>query len=181
MEGLKGIDNIACYPNPQTAFENAKPDGVKMVICDLYIPGFDMFVWFGRFRKSFPEASLIVISSSISRTDRTDSLNAGAHMYFEKHAAPEIVASSLAKILEDKPVEDQFLSRTARDAQDVGLTDKQIDILVHLARGLALKEIALRFSISPETVKSHLSRIYDIIGVSGRSAASRWAKRHGLL
>lgn len=181
VKDLDGIEGVECYTDPQTAMGYSEPDNIKLVICDLYIPGFDMFVWFKRIRVHFPNGMLAVVSSSISRTDRKDSLAVGAHLYLEKHADPELVRSNLSNLLKSLPIEDNFLDRTARDAQDVGLTQKQIDILVHLARGMALKEIANRFEISSETVKSHLSRIYDIIGVSGRSAASNWARRHGLL
>lgn len=140
-----------------------------------------MFIWFRRLRKAFPTASIVVLSSSISRRDRSDSLDAGVDIYLEKQADPELLVSTLTELLSKKPVQDDFLERTAQDVQDMGLTNRQIDILVHLTRGLSVKEIASRFDISTETVKSHLSRVYDLIGVSGRSAASEWAKRHGLL
>jgi DNA-binding NarL/FixJ family response regulator len=181
LTSLNGVDEAVCFDSPQSAIENQTPDDVVLVVSDLYIPGFDMFVWISRLREAYKNAALAVISSSISRTDRSECLSAGAHAYFEKHADPELVVEGLSGLLEKSNIEDGFLERTAREAQDIGLTNKQIDILVHLSRGLSLKEIALRFGISPETVKSHLSRIYDVIGVSGRSAASDWAKRHGLV
>jgi len=175
------IDHVVCHKDPQSAIARQYSDEVTLIVSDLYIPGFDMYKWFGRIRAQFPSASLLVISSSISRSDRTDSFDAGADMYFEKHAEPALVIDGINKLLQHRPLKDDFLDRTASEAQEFGLTNKQIDILVHLARGLSLKEIAARFDISPETVKSHLSRIYQIIGVTGRSAASIWAKRHGLI
>jgi len=181
IKTLDEIDKVFCFDGPQTAIERVDATGVKLLICDLYIPGFDMFIWFRRLRSAFPDAAIVVLSSSISRTDRSDSLDAGADIYLEKHADPELLVSTLKNLLAEKPLEDGFLERTAQDAQEMGLTNRQIDILVHLSRGLAMKEIADRFDISTETVKSHLSRVYDLIGVSGRSAASDWAKRHGLL
>ena len=181
LSGLDGVDKTLSFDSPQSAIEITCTEDTVLIVSDLYIPGFDMFVWFPRLREAFPNAALAVISSSISRTDQKDSLNAGANAYFEKHAEPELVVDGLKALLTKSPFVDEFLDRTAKEAQAIGLTHKQIDILVHLSRGLSLKEIAIRFNISPETVKSHLSRIYDTIGVTGRSAASAWAKRHGLL
>ena len=181
LNSVDGIDSVHCFSNPQCAFDLETNDVVRLVASDLYIPGYDMYVWFDKLRLRFPGTILLVISSSISRADRDDSLSAGAHLYFEKHADPALVVSGIEGLLRDQPMLDEFLQRTASEAQEYGLTHRQIDILVHLARGLSLKEIAQRFNISPETVKSHLSKVYEIIGVSGRSAASLWAKRHGLI
>jgi len=180
LAGLDGIDSAVTFDNPQSAMEASFDGEIALVVSDLYIPGYDMFVWIKRLRNHFEPAALAVVSSSISRTDRKECLLAGAHAYFEKHADPELVVEGFSGLLTKTEVEDSFLDRTAKEAQDIGLTHKQIDILVHIARGLSLKEVAARFDISPETVKTHLSNIYHIIGVSGRSAASDWAKRHGL-
>lgn len=181
LAGLEGIEQALTFDNPQSAIEADIDGDVVLVVNDLYIPGYDMFVWIERLRAHFDTAALSVVSSSISRTDRKECLMAGAHAYFEKHADPELVVDGLTALLQKSKVDDGFLERTAREAQDIGLTHKQIDILVHLSRGLSLKEIAARFDISPETVKTHLSNIYNVIGVNGRSAASDWAKRHGLV
>jgi len=181
LSSIDSIDSVSCFNNPQCAVGFCPDKEVSLIASDLFVPGYNMYVWFPKLRERFPHASLLVISSSISRSDRVDCLSAGADLYFEKHADPALVVDGISSLLAKAPVQDNFLSRTAIEAQEIGLTHKQIDILVHLARGLSLKEIAVRFNISPETVKSHLSRVYSIIGVSGRSAASVWAKRHGLI
>jgi len=181
LSSIESIDTVRCYSDPQCAVDSFLEKDVSLIVSDLYVPGYDMYIWFPKLRDRFPLASLLVISSSISRSDRVDCMSAGADLYFEKHADPELVVEGISGLLSKAPIQDDFLSRTAVEAQEIGLTNKQIDILVHLARGLSLKEIAVRFHISPETVKSHLSRVYEIIGVNGRSAASVWAKRHGLI
>jgi len=181
LGSLGSITDVISFEDPQNAVESQAAEAVSLVVSDLYIPGYDMFVWIERLKATFKNACVVVISSSISRTDRTECLSAGADAYFEKHADPDIVVSGLERLLSRQKLDDKFLERTARDAQDMGLTQKQIDILVHLSRGLTVKEIAIRFKVSPETVKSHLARIYDTLGVGGRSAARDWAKRHGLV
>ena len=50
-----------------------------------------------------------------------------------------------------------------------------------VAEGLANAEVAKQLWISEPTVKSHLSRTYEKLGVSNRTGAARWAERHGLL
>ncbi len=49
-----------------------------------------------------------------------------------------------------------------------GLTEREIDIVIHLARGLATKEIAAELSISPHTVRDHVKAIFTKTGFSTR-------------
>ena len=62
-----------------------------------------------------------------------------------------------------------------------GLTQREIDVLELLARGLTNKEIAERLVISRKTVANHVEHIYAKIGVSTRTAAALFATQHGLL
>jgi HD-GYP domain-containing protein (c-di-GMP phosphodiesterase class II) len=62
-----------------------------------------------------------------------------------------------------------------------GLTQREVEVLRLLARGLSNKEIAERLVISPKTVGNHVEHIYGKIGSSTRAAAGLFAMRHGLL
>jgi len=62
-----------------------------------------------------------------------------------------------------------------------GLTQREVEVLRLLARGLANKEIAEHLVISPKTVASHIEHIYAKIDASTRATASLFAMAHGLL
>jgi HD-GYP domain-containing protein (c-di-GMP phosphodiesterase class II) len=62
-----------------------------------------------------------------------------------------------------------------------GLTQREIEVLRLLARGLANKEIAKRLVISPKTVGNHVEHIYTKIDTTNRAGASLFAVQHGLL
>ncbi|HYZ28124.1 MAG TPA: HD domain-containing phosphohydrolase [Thermoleophilaceae bacterium] len=62
-----------------------------------------------------------------------------------------------------------------------GLTRREVEVLVLVARGLSNREIADRLVISAKTVGNHVEHIYGKIGASNRAAASLFAMRHGLL
>jgi HD-GYP domain-containing protein (c-di-GMP phosphodiesterase class II) len=62
-----------------------------------------------------------------------------------------------------------------------GLTAREVEVLVLVARGLSNKEIADRLVISAKTVGNHVEHIYTKIDASNRAAASLFAMRHGLL
>lgn len=62
-----------------------------------------------------------------------------------------------------------------------GLTAREVEVLVLLARGLSSKEIARRLFIAPKTASNHIEHIYVKIGASSRATASLFAVQHGLL
>ena len=62
-----------------------------------------------------------------------------------------------------------------------GLTQREVEVLVLLARGLSNKAIASQLVVSPKTVGAHIKHIYRKIGASTRAAASLFAMQHGLL
>ena len=57
----------------------------------------------------------------------------------------------------------------------------EVEILQHVASGLANKEIALRLGISERTVKNHLSNIMEKLHVNSRTQAAVYALRSGLV
>jgi HD-GYP domain-containing protein (c-di-GMP phosphodiesterase class II) len=62
-----------------------------------------------------------------------------------------------------------------------GLTQREVEVLVLLARGLSNKVIAAQLVVSPKTVGHHIEHIYRKIGCSTRAEASLFAMQHGLL
>ena len=62
-----------------------------------------------------------------------------------------------------------------------GLSAREAEVLVLLARGLSNKQIGARLSITPKTAGSHIEHIYDKIGATTRGSAALYAMRHGLI
>jgi HD-GYP domain-containing protein (c-di-GMP phosphodiesterase class II) len=72
--------------------------------------------------------------------------------------------------------------RVARRRSAVaGLTAREIEVLVLLARGASSKQIATELVITPKTARNHVEHIYAKIGASNRAAAAMFALQHGLL
>jgi DNA-binding NarL/FixJ family response regulator len=71
-------------------------------------------------------------------------------------------------------------ARTRRTWPD-GLTDREVEILRFVARGLSNKEIGNALHVSPVTVKNHVAHIYEKTGIAARSAAALYAVTNGLV
>lgn len=66
-------------------------------------------------------------------------------------------------------------------AWPAGLSEREVEVLRHLARGRSEKEIGKALFISPGTVHTHVAHIYEKIGVSTRAAAALFAMEHDLM
>jgi DNA-binding CsgD family transcriptional regulator len=62
-----------------------------------------------------------------------------------------------------------------------GLTPRELEVLVLVARGATTRQVARRLGIAPKTAGNHIERIYSKIGASSRSTATLFAMQHGLL
>ena len=62
-----------------------------------------------------------------------------------------------------------------------GLSDREVEVLRLLARGLSNRGIAERLVVSPRTAEHHVQNVYGKIGLSSRAAAALFAMEHGLL
>ena len=62
-----------------------------------------------------------------------------------------------------------------------GLTEREVEVLRLLARGLQTKQVAATLGISPKTADRHIQNVYGKIGVSTRAAATLFAMEHGLM
>jgi HD-GYP domain-containing protein (c-di-GMP phosphodiesterase class II) len=86
--------------------------------------------------------------------------------------APEAVEAVLAAA---------GLRRSKRRSGPAGLTPREIEVLILLARGAATKQIARALGITPKTAGTHIERIYSKTGAVSRSTATLFALQHGLL
>jgi DNA-binding CsgD family transcriptional regulator len=71
--------------------------------------------------------------------------------------------------------------RSGSPAAPAGLTPREVEVLVLVARGASTREVARALNIAPKTAGNHIERIYAKIGASTRAAAALYAVQHGLL
>jgi DNA-binding NarL/FixJ family response regulator len=72
-------------------------------------------------------------------------------------------------------------SPRARLPRPGGLSDREVDVIRLLARGLTNKEIAVALDISTKTAGNHVQHIFEKIGVTTRAAATLYALKHALV
>jgi DNA-binding CsgD family transcriptional regulator len=71
--------------------------------------------------------------------------------------------------------------RAKRRAGPAGLTPRETEVLILIARGASTRQAASALGITPKTAETHIERIYAKTGASTRSTATLFAMQHGLL
>ncbi|MGC0330976.1 DNA-binding NarL/FixJ family response regulator [Streptomyces sp. SAI-170] len=127
---------------------------------------------------------VLVLTTYDTDADITRAIEAGATGYLLKAERPEELFAAIHAAAEGRtalsaPVAGRVMAQMRSPRPT--LTPRERDILTHLAQGLPNREIARTLFISEATVKTHLRRIYDKLGVDTRAAAVSVAKEQRLV
>lgn len=171
------------------AAAESNPD-LALVLMDLNMPGSMGPLSVQAFHARFPGISVVVISGSDQRDDIEQVLNFGAMGFISKKSTAKSLLHALRMVLDGEVyIPPQMLQQAVPNVQDKGrggandkrLTKRQMEVLLHLSKGLTNKSIANVMGLSEGTVKIHLASIFQILGASNRVEALQIAARHGLL
>ena len=185
LEQAEGIELTGWPPTAPRAWSSPWPESPDVVLMDLEMPGLDGIEATRRIRASREQTQVVVLTSFSDRARILDALDAGAAGYLLKDAEPdELLRGIRAAAAGEAPLAPRAASELlaerleARPAAE--LTPREREVLAMVAEGLPNKLIARRLEISEATVKAHLTRIFERLGVSDRTQAALWAQRHGL-
>lgn len=124
---------------------------------------------------SLPEPPrVLVLTTYDTEADILRALDAGAHGYLLKDAPPEQLWSGIRSTARGETVLASSVAATlVRRASSPGpvVTEREVEVLELLSRGLGNREMARELFVSEATVKSHLSHIYTKLGVETRAGA----------
>lgn len=150
-----------------------------LVLLDLGLPGCSSLEALAACREAFPRARIVVVSATEERASIVRALELGAAGYVPKTHAPPLIAAALRLVAEGGTyVPPQALAK--EDAAPQALTERQLEVLRLIVRGLPNKEIAQRLRIASDTVKQHAKAVYAALGIGGRGQAARAAERRGI-
>jgi DNA-binding NarL/FixJ family response regulator len=181
----EGIELVGLAAEGGAGVELARTEQPDVVLMDLEMPELDGIEATRRIRDALPETQVVVLTSFSDRERILDALDAGAAGYLLKDAEPEELLRSIRVAAAGQaPLAPQAASalvaerREARPATE--LTPREHEVLLMVGEGLPNKLIARQLEISEATVKAHLTRIFERIGVTDRTQAALWAERHRL-
>ncbi len=186
LESLDDIEVVGAAADGDEAAALTVEHRPDVVLMDLSMPGTDGVEATRRIMSSRPETRVVVFTSFSDRERILEALDAGAIGYLLKDAEPDEIHRGIQAAargespLAPKAAHALISARTERKPSST-LTDREREVLILLAQGLANKQIARRLGISEKTVKAHLTNVFQRTGVADRTQAALWAERNGLL
>jgi len=170
------------------------PDA-SLVLLDLTLPGADGFELLADFRSAHPAVPVVVLSASERHVDVLRALDMGAMGYIPKRSSNTVMLQALRLVLSGgiyvpaAAIGADPAARTppapvpppARTTpRELGLTDRQAEVLGCILQGLPNKLICRRLELAEGTVKIHVAAILRALNVHNRTQAVIEASRLGI-
>jgi DNA-binding NarL/FixJ family response regulator len=156
-----------------------RPD---IVLLDLRMPGMDGIECLERMRVRHADVHVLMLGNEPDPAQVEAAFVRGARGFIVKTIDPEELAPSIREALSSPEPRAYGLAvlNDAVVAATAGLSERELEILRTVSRGLSNKAIARELWISEQTVKFHLTNIYRKLGISNRTEAARWALGRGI-
>ena len=163
-----------------------KPD---VILMDLLMPGMGGLEAIARICEVIPEARIIVVTSLEDEDKILSAIQAGALGYFPKTAPRTFLLEAIRKVADGVPYLPSGIavklfkgirgtrSLGGRSAVDEPLTSRQDEILALIGEGRSDQEIAKVLHLEEATVRSHVHRILQRLGVENRAQAVAYVRK----
>jgi DNA-binding NarL/FixJ family response regulator len=161
------------------AFRTLKPD---VVLLDLQLPDLNGIEVLIAIRSEFPNARIIILTTFERDVEVQRALKAGAQGYLVKSTPPRQMLDTIRQVHGGrKAVAREVANELATHMGDESLSDREVEVLRHVAEGNRNRDIAKRLFIAEETVKVHLKHIMGKLGASDRTESVTIAARRGII
>jgi DNA-binding NarL/FixJ family response regulator len=185
-----GIDVVAEATNGEEAVKLAGDVHPDVILMDVRMPGLGGIAATREITRTVPGTRVLILTVEETQARVGDAIQAGAAGYLLKDVdaaalarAVRLAAEGCAVIHPDltKQFVDEMRSLSSGERTTTALSGREIEVLQMIAYGSTNKEVADALSISPQTVKTYLERIFTKLGVSDRTRAVAVALKLGIL
>jgi DNA-binding NarL/FixJ family response regulator len=153
-----------------------------VAIVDLRLPDLSGFEVLEQVHRELPRIGLLVLSNYEGSEDVHRALAAGALAYLTKDAGAEELVNAILNVRAGR----RYVSKSvgallAERLPGSELTERELDVLRMLVKGASNREIGQQLGIAENTVRIHMGRILDKLGVADRTQAALVAIQRGLV
>lgn len=174
----------------QEALDQLRIEEYDVVILDVSMPGRSGLDALKEIKKDRPHLPVLMLSFHPEDQFATRVLKAGASGYMTKESAPEELVNAINKVLKggkyvSSALAEQLAEDLERDAAGIlphkKLSDREYEVLLDIARGRTVSDIADKLTLSVKTISTYRARILDKMNLNNNAELVRYALRHDLV
>lgn len=183
------INVVGQADNGMQALEMIELHNPDVILMDIVMPGMDGIEVTHKIKNRHPEIAILALTSHIDQSKVIDALSAGMSGYIMKDVTSAELVRAIKAANQDeiyfspaaaKYVAGRISKQTTNSPDPQVLTEREVEVLRLLSRGLNNADIASDLSISSKTVKTHVSNILQKLQLENRTQAALYALRHHL-
>ena len=185
-----GIEFSARVDNPARIMESVTQHQPSVLIAETRIDGTDVLKQLEKVMEAHKELKVIIYSAQEDSTHIARAAALGCYDYLPKTVSCERLISVVCCAIAGHPAAEDSLLKTTRTRihrrklsdkgnEDIPLTNREFQVLSHIAVGMSNREIGKSLSISVETVKEHVQNVLKKLEVNDRTQAAVFAIRKG--
>jgi len=185
FEFVDGIDPVGTAGRGDEAMEVIPDTHPDVVLLDLNLPGEDGVAVATRIRKAHPDVRIVIFTAGADPDDIRRARAAGVDGVLLKTMPVGDLITAIKDVADGREVIDRDLvgmvPTQASSSNVIPLSEREMEVLTYLSKGMSNKELAAALFISRATVKSHIENILRKLEASDRAAAVAEGFRRGLL
>lgn len=180
LDDTPGFTCVCACPSGEDALKVIPRDPPDVILMDLHLPNLSGIETTARLKQVLPKLSIIMITVYADAESVFKALRAGACGYLLKRSSPEEILAAITDVSKGgapmtseiaRKVVAVFQEPKAVATEEEDLSRREREILEALCHGYSNQDIAARLSLSVETVRWHLKKIYEKLHVSSRTEA----------
>jgi DNA-binding NarL/FixJ family response regulator len=190
LESYPGLRIVGKAADGVQAVSETLELGPQVVLMDTHLPEGQSLEALRQIKQLNLDTKVLLLAAQDREEYLYETLRAGADGYVLKDIAPDELVQAIHRVARgdmfiQPQIASRLISRYGQQGKSGGhsdaLTNRELEVLHLLARGLRNKEIAARLYVSERTINFHLTNIYQKLQVSGRTEALRKALEQRLI
>jgi two-component system NarL family response regulator len=176
------MEVVAEAGNGESALEAYRKFRPNLVMMDLRLPGMSGADCTAAIIREFPDANILMVSTHSGEEEIFRALRAGARGYIVKSIIREELLRAVREVHQGRQYLDPIVaSQLAERRSHRPLSEREVEVLRMVAKGLGNKEIASALNIAEVTVKLHVSHVLEKLSVKDRTQAATVALQRGII